>query len=895
MEIELREYQTRALANIETAEREGVRRPLVVHPTGTGKGHPGHTDILTVQGWRKWAELMPGDRVFGSYGMSTEVTAVYDRGVLPTYRVTFSDRSTIEADGDHLWAVQDYRYRRTSREQRVVSTSEIMAEGLTFGTSRRWAVPTTQVLYQVGSPFLPIDAYTLGSLIANGGLTGTGTALTTPDPEVVERIRRADRHVIRKSARDEPGECPRYSLPGLSPRLRDLGLNVHSRDKFIPDSYLLAGPGERLALLQGLMDGDGSSREGRRTANYHTTSPRLAEDVRHLVMSLGGTATVNALDRERDGNTYQDITVMILAPSWLELFSSSRKQNRAAPGRTFEPRRTIVAIDRIEDQEIRCITVAAPDHLYVVGRDFIVTHNTVTFGRAIEARADRGRSIVLVHREELAAQAIEKLSWQAPHLSTGVVKAGLDETDADVVVASVPTVHRDERLRRLVESASRSPFGTIIADEAHHAPSPSWTKVLQGLGAFNAHGPLAVGFTATPERDGKTLGVWQKVVSYMSIREAIHGGYLVPILPALVIETKMDMTRIRKGKDGDLSGGDLGREMEDSGAIEEIADGLIEHASDRKILAFTPTVATSHALAAALVKRGMAAEAVDGETETDLRTAIKRRLKTGETQCVVNCGVFTEGFDEPSIDCVAIARATKFHGFYIQMAGRGTRLSPGKANLLIIDFVGATQRHDLITRVDIGDELDTQRGKPGEETTPQACPTCEEACEVTEHRCSLCHRYLPAGRVRDGEHRHENCQASKAGKVDVFGASRLRWLPVEDGWCLGAGQEIVVMVPAGLDTWRLASYRNAKLEILHEQLPADWAMGIGEDRAKAFQKLVERDARWLRQPVSDQQRSRLVREGLPENKLGRVRTRGDAADLITRISGRRAVRKLATR
>jgi superfamily II DNA or RNA helicase len=524
------------------------------------------------------------------------------------------------------------------------------------------------------------------------------------------------------------------------------------------------------------------------------------------------------------------------------------------------------------------------------------TGKTVTFGAAIARRADRGRSIVLVHREELADQAVEKLSWQAPELSTGIVKAERNQVDADVIVASVPTIQRDNRLASLLESTqTHGAFGTVIADEAHHAPSPSWTKVLTGLGAFNPYGPLAVGFTATPERDGKTLGVWEKVVSYMSIREAIYEGFLVPILPALVIQTKMDLTHIRRGGDGDLSGGDLGREMQESGAIDEIADGILEHASDRKTLVFTPTVATAYALAAALVKRGLPAEAVDGETPTEVRTAIKHRLKTGETRYVVNCGVFTEGFDEPSIDCVAIARATKFHGLYLQMAGRGTRLSPGKKDLLIVDFVGATKRHDLITRVDIGDELDAKRRKPTEPGEGLTCPTCDTKCEVTWHRCSLCRRYLPAGRVRDGEHRHENCDAGSAGKVDVFGASRLRWLPVEDGWCLGAGQEIVVMVPAGIDTWRLAAYRNGKLDVLHEQIPADWAMGIGEDRAKAFQKLVERDARWLAGPVSDVQKSRLLREGLPENKLHRVRTKGDAADLITRISGRRAVRKLSVR
>lgn len=541
------------------------------------------------------------------------------------------------------------------------------------------------------------------------------------------------------------------------------------------------------------------------------------------------------------------------------------------------------AIDQAEREGVRRPLVVHPTG----------TGKGVVMGGLATRRQDRGRSIALVHREELADQFIEKLSWQAPHLKTGKVKATDNDVDADVVVASVPTIQRDNRLAQILESAARSPFGTIIADEAHHAPSPSWTKVMTGLGAYHPYGPLAVGFTATPERDGKTLGVWEKVVSYMSIREAIYRDFLVPILPAVVIETKMDVRRIRKGGDGDLSGGDLGRAMEESGAIDQIADGILEHAIDRKILAFTPTVATAHLLAAAVSKRGIPAEAVDGETPTDLRTAIKDRLKTGQTQCVVNCGVFTEGFDEPSIDCVVIARATTFHGLYVQMAGRGTRKSPGKQNLLIIDVVGATKRHDLVARVDLGDELDTKAGPVVNPTGPRVCKVCDEACEEPAHRCSLCERYLPVGRIEEGETRHENCHAGKAARTNVFGESRLRWLPVNNGWCLGAGDEIVLMVPSGFDTWKLATYRDARVEVIQEQIPADWAMGIGEDRAKAFLPLVERGKSWLRMQPSDAQKGRLVREGLPPSKLPKVKTRGDAADLLTRIQARRAWNKLA--
>jgi superfamily II DNA or RNA helicase len=544
--------------------------------------------------------------------------------------------------------------------------------------------------------------------------------------------------------------------------------------------------------------------------------------------------------------------------------------------------RTLDAVDQAEREGVRRPLVVHPTG----------TGKTVTFAAAVHRRADRGRSIVLTHREELATQAREKLAWQAPELRTGLVKAEHNDLDADIIVASVPTIQRDGRMAQLLESLRRRPLATIIADEAHHAPSPSWTKVLTALGAFNPYGPLAVGFTATPERDnGKTLGVWQKVVDFMSIREAIFRGFLVPILPAVVVETRMDMTKVRK-TGGDYSDGDLGRELEDSGAIEQMADAVIEHAADRKGLAFLPTIKTSELLAAALVARGIRAEHVDGNTPTEERKAILTRLKHGTTQWVTNCAVLTEGFDEPSIECVLIGRPTKFHGLYVQMVGRGTRLSPGKTNLLVIDIVGASQRHELIGVVDLGLDLDDQRKKKEGETERQACPTCEVPCEVVTHRCALCHRYLPVGVTRDGGTRHDNCQAGRKGTVDVFGSSRLSWLPVGPAWVLGAGQEIVIMAPTLEDTWRLASYADNRLTVLHEALPSDWAMGIGEDRAKAFQKLAERKARWRNEPASPAQRNKLMAEGLPAAALPRVKTKGQAADLLTRIQGRRAAKRM---
>ena len=554
-------------------------------------------------------------------------------------------------------------------------------------------------------------------------------------------------------------------------------------------------------------------------------------------------------------------------------------------------RRALDAIEEAEREGLR-----RPLLVYPTG-----TGKTVIFSHALKERAEKGRGLVLVHREELAAQTVEKIRMVAPELTTGIVKADRNELDADVVVASVQTVSRDKRLAELALSAKSSPFGTLIVDEAHHAPAPTWTKVLQGMGSWSEYGPLTVGFTATPERDnGKTLGVWERVVSYMSIREAIYGdrkkgeegGYLVPILPAVVVETKMDMGKVRKGSDGDLSGGDLGKAMEDAGAIEQIADAYKEHAADRKGVAFTPTIATAHHLAAELCKRGIPAEAVDGGTETELRRAILRRLKTGETQVVVNCAVLTEGFDEPSVSCVVVARPTRFHGLYVQMVGRGTRLHPTKKDLMVLDIVGASNRHELVGLVDLGLDMDApvERKGPGEK---QACPSCEVPCDFPEHRCRLCQRYLPRDICLGGGTRHENCRAVGGGKVDVFGASRLTWLPLPGGaYCLTAGKEVVVMAPVSTDAWKLVTYEGNRLTVIQDEIPADWAMGIGEDRAKAFQKLAERSARWRKNKPSEAQKARLIRQGFPSEKLDRIATAGEASDLSTRIAGRHALRRL---
>lgn len=513
---------------------------------------------------------------------------------------------------------------------------------------------------------------------------------------------------------------------------------------------------------------------------------------------------------------------------------------------------------------------------------------TVTFSHLIATYGKR--TLVLVHRDELVSQTVAKLGLIAPELRVGVVKADRDEVDADVVIASVQTVHRDFRLARLAG------FELIVVDEAHHVDAPTWKKVLTHLGAFDDDGPLTVGFTATPERDGRKLGVWQDVAHFRSIRAMIADDYLVPVI-GQTVSTSANLDAVTRAR-GDFTDGGLADELERSGAIDEIADAWQTYAADRKTIAFTPTVATAHALAEAVRARGGAAESVWGAQPTDERRAVLHRLHTGETMFVANAAVLTEGFDEPSVDCVLIARPTSFHGLYIQQVGRGLRKHPGKANCLVLDVTGASERHDLATLVDLGLAIPKAVDKePGAEAG-SPCPICRpaECRDPQAHTCRLCRRPLSASVIVDGGDRHVNCRATKTASRSLLTESKLRWLRIDDGFVIGLQDGVLVIAPVDDDgeLWQLATYERGKIEVLHSSLPLEWAQGIGEDQAKAFGKLTKADARWLEMPPTERQLSRLHREGLPETSLGKVQSRGHAADLITRLAGRRALRRLAT-
>lgn len=317
---------------------------------------------------------------------------------------------------------------------------------------------------------------------------------------------------------------------------------------------------------------------------------------------------------------------------------------------------------------------------------------TVVFADLVQRTVAQGqRALVLAHRSELLEQARGKLS--AVDVWAELEQAGRRAGAADVVVASVQTL-RGKRLTSLAPDA----FGLVVVDEAHHATATSYKAVLDHF-----TGARILGVTATPDRaDGAALGgVFESCAFSYELRGAIRDGWLAPIVARRVMLDGVDLSNVRTLA-GDLNQADLAAVMADAEAVHGVVGPLRDLAGSRKTIVFAVDVKHARAIADALNQHEPGcALALDGSAAEDDRRRALVAFRAGRFRFLVNCALFTEGFDEPEVACVAIARPTKSRALYTQMAGRGTRLAPGKPDCLLLDFVGNAGRHRLVGPVDV--------------------------------------------------------------------------------------------------------------------------------------------------------------------------------------------------
>ena len=309
---------------------------------------------------------------------------------------------------------------------------------------------------------------------------------------------------------------------------------------------------------------------------------------------------------------------------------------------------------------------------------------TIVFAKVTEDCVRRGdRVLILAHRGELLKQASDKIR-KSTGLGCAMEKA--EESCKDswfrIVVGSVQTMMREKRLSQFTEDY----FNTIIIDEAHHCISDSYQRVLQHFP--NAH---VLGVTATPDRgDMRNLGSYFETLAYeYTLPKAIKEGYLTPI-KALTIPLKIDMSGVAV-QAGDFKASDISTALDPY--LQGIAEEMQKYCKDKKTVVFLPLVKTSQKFRDLLNEYGFCAAEVNGDSQD--RAEILKDFEEGKYNVLCNSMLLTEGWDCPSVDCVVVLRPTKVRSLYCQMVGRGTRLSPGKDHLLLLDFLWHTERHEL--------------------------------------------------------------------------------------------------------------------------------------------------------------------------------------------------------
>lgn len=339
------------------------------------------------------------------------------------------------------------------------------------------------------------------------------------------------------------------------------------------------------------------------------------------------------------------------------------------------------------------------------------TGKTIVFASVAADQVRAGdRVLILAHRGELLEQAADKLQR-----STGLVSAveKAESTCLDswfrVVVGSVQTLQRTARLERFPQDY----FGTIIIDEAHHAITDGYRRILDYF-----EGARVLGVTATPDRgDMRNLGeVFDSLAFEYKLTDAIKEGYLCKIM-AQTIPLQLDITSVTMSG-GDYAVGDLGTALDPY--LEQIAAEMARRCKSRKTVVFLPLIKTSQKFRDLLNTYGFRAAEVNGQS--DDRRQVLADFDAGKYNVLCNSMLLTEGWDCPSVDCVVVLRPTKVRSLYSQMVGRGTRLSPGKTDLLLLDFLWMTDKHELCRPADLVCEDRTVARQMTEHLAETGCP-----------------------------------------------------------------------------------------------------------------------------------------------------------------------------
>lgn len=499
---------------------------------------------------------------------------------------------------------------------------------------------------------------------------------------------------------------------------------------------------------------------------------------------------------------------------------------------------------------------------------------TVIFSHMPKIKPDCLPMLVLAHREELLDQARNKILASNPDLNVEIEQASRHAGHVDVVVASVATLGRNNTPR--INDYPQDYFKSIVIDEAHHAAAPSYRRIID---YFNPD--FLLGVTATPQRSDSTrlIDVFQEIVYYKSIQDLIEDGWLCPLV-GYRVKTNTDISEVEI-TNGDYSQNQLEDAINNPERNAHIVASYNNLANSKKAIVFASGVRHAEDLAISFGQASVETAVILGTTPSDERKSILSKFSTGEIKVIVNVGVLTEGFDEPSVEAIILAKPTRSALLYTQIVGRGTRLNEGKPHCIIIDIADATKGKKPIglpTLLGLPPEFDLQ----GESLTDIA-----KKFEELENYC-------PGEAVRvlnpddiDLAYTRINLFMPPPPNPVVQEYSKLVWAEIgEDEYHLGLNNNESMRIKCDtLGVWRVT------IHDLHTKQVT--LLGSSDDIRDAFARtdkwiqnnrassmtLLDSSATWRSDGPTDPQKKVLKRIGIP---ITADLTKGMASQIISR-------------
>lgn len=701
---------------------------LLQGDVGAGKAQPLDAQVLTPHGFRTMGSLRQGDEVITPSGEVTHITGVFPQGERDVYALVLSDGTRVECDDEHLWPVKtDTAWYRGS-PLKVLTTRELRGDLLRKNGGGKWYLPLVEAPELDGLADRPLDPYLLGLLLGDGCMKHGYVQLSTSDQEIVAAATALLPDGCRvRQRQDRPldwlilGERRGAGNPVIA-GLRELGVYGRgSHDKFVPPAYMAAPVKDRHAILQGLLDSDGTLRAEGRDVSFTSASRQLAEDVAWLVRSLGGYARCRPVTKV--GNQYW--TTSLALPNHVAPFRLERKASRLKPRTKYERRRKgIRAIEHVGRKPVQCISVAHPDHQYVTD-GWTATHNTIVALRAMLQVVDNGgQAALLAPTEVLAQQHYRSITKMLGELGQAGRIGGAD----DATRVTLVTGSQGAKVRRasLLEAASGdagivvgthalledhvqfADLGLVVVDEQHRFGVEQRDALREKVSGGRPH---VLVMTATPIPRTVAMTVFgdleTSVLGQLPAGRSTIGTHVVPPeKPAFLART---WERIReeagKGRQVYIVCPRIGEQEGDEGDVP--APDEEGRRSPLGIMELLPMLEGE-------LLAGLRIGVLHGKLHPDEKDAVMRRFTAGELDVLLATTVIEVGVDVPNATGMVIMDADRFGVSQLHQlrgrVGRGTLpglcllvtdAEPGSKARERLDAVASTTDGFALSRLDL--------------------------------------------------------------------------------------------------------------------------------------------------------------------------------------------------